>query len=308
MEAEFVQWLTRRLTPRADLLCGIGDDAAVYQVQPDGDGRSPAQVVTTDLLCDGVHFKYEETPPRAIGRKALAVNLSDLAAMAARPRLAVVSLLWPRGEPMSAAQELYEGLIELADQFDVAIAGGDTNRWHGRLVISVTLIGEADSRGVLRRSGARAGDDILVTGRLGGSLAGHHLDFTPRINEARRLHERYELHAGMDISDGLLLDLSRLAQASGVGAELDLEAVPVSDAASALSRHDGRAPRDHALQDGEDFELLLAVAPETAARMLAERPLECELTRIGSVIATPGLWHRDRQGQLHPLTPKGYLH
>jgi thiamine-monophosphate kinase len=308
MEAEFVAWLSNRLGQRANVMVGIGDDAAVYRPGRDGRQQPADQVVTTDLLCDGVHFRTAETSLGKIGRKAMAVNLSDMAAMAARPRAAVVALLWPRGEPTSGAQELYEGLIEIADRYEVAVAGGDTNSWHGPLVISVTVLGDADERGVLRRTGAQIGDAILVTGRLGGSLAGHHLTFEPRVAEAQWLHRHYSLHAGMDISDGLLLDLHRLTEASGVGAELDLEAIPISEAAIVMSRVDNRSPLDHATGDGEDFELLLALPPPTADRLLEDQPLECGLTRIGSCVAQRGLWHRDAHGQRVALPVHGYLH
>jgi thiamine-monophosphate kinase len=308
MEAEFVQWLTQRLGQQGDVTVGIGDDAAVYPPGVDLKQHPAQQVVTTDLLCEGVHFVSTETSRRAIGRKALAVNLSDMAAMAARPRAAVVALLWPRDEPWSAAQELYEGLIALADQYQVTIAGGDTNSWQGPLVINVTLFGDALDHGVLRRNGAQVGDAIVVTGRLGGSLAGHHLRFEPRVKEAQRLHQRYELHAGMDLSDGLLLDLSRLTEASGVGAELDLSAIPISEAAVQLSRSGGTSALQHALEDGEDFELLLVVPPEVAESLLADQPIDCGVTRIGSVIQRRGLWQRGAQGQQTALPVRGYLH
>ena len=308
MEAEFVDWLARRLDRRADITLGIGDDAAVYLPGSTADGRPAPQVVTTDLLCEGVHFVWHETTPMAIGRKALAVNLSDLAAMAARPRAAVVSLLWPRSRPVSAAKTLYEGLIALADAYQVAIIGGDTNRWNGPLVINVTLFGDATDRGVLTRQGAQVGDAILVTGQLGGSLAGHHLTFQPRVAEALRLHNDYSLHAGMDITDGLSLDLHRLTEASGVGAELELERIPISSAATQLSCTSGKTPLAHALGDGEDFELLIAAPASTADRLLAEQPLGVPLTRIGTIVPDRGLWHRDKQNCRQPIAITGYLH
>ena len=308
MEAEFVDWLTRRLARRADIMLGIGDDAAVYVPATNADGQPSPQVVTTDLLCEGVHFVASESSMAAIGRKALAVNLSDLAAMAVRPRAAVVSLLWPRAGSIPDAQNLYEGLLALADAYQVAVIGGDTNCWNGPLVVNVTLFGEATDRGVLTRHGAQPGDTILVTGQLGGSLNGHHLAFQPRVGEALQLHRDYRLHAGMDITDGLSLDLFRLAEASGVGAELELNHVPISDAAHQLSRTSGKSPLEHALGDGEDFELLITLPAVTAERLLAEQPLGVPLTSIGQIVAERGLWYRDTQNHRRALKVTGYLH
>ena len=176
--------------------------------------------------------------------------------MAARPVAALVSLALPWSGGLTLAKELYEGLLPLADSFALAVVGGDTNSWAGPLVISVTAVGEATERGPLLRSGGRAGDAVLVTGQFGGSLLGRHFDFPPRIREALLLRERYDLHAGIDVSDGLSLDISRLAAASGCGAALDLAAIPVAPAAEDLARREpgGLTALEHALGDGEDFE------------------------------------------------------
>jgi thiamine-monophosphate kinase len=281
---------------------GIGDDAAVVR------WAGSEMVVTTDLLCDGVHFVLAETEPGLVGRKALAVNLSDLAAMAARPKAAVIAVLWPRDIELARAQAVYEGLMELADEFDVAVVGGDTNSWLGPLVISVTLWGEGTPLGLLRRDAAQVGDAILVTGQLGGSRLGHHLTFDPRVYEAIELKRRFTLHAGMDISDGLSLDLSRLVAASKVGAELTLASIPISHAAEMLSQASGRTALDHALADGEDFELLLTAPPDAADRILQDAELSLQVSRIGTIVAEPGLWHLDALRQRQPLAVQGYLH
>ena len=177
-------------------------------------------MLTVDLLTDGVDFELSKVSARCVGRKALAVNLSDLAAMAARPVAALDALALPRSGALELAKELFEGILPLAEKHGVAIAGGDTNTWDGPLVISVTLCGEV-AAGAVRRDGARPGDGIVVTGALGGSILGHHFDFEPRVAEALWLADRFTLHAGMDVSDGLSLDLWRMAQASGCGAVLD---------------------------------------------------------------------------------------
>jgi thiamine-monophosphate kinase len=263
------------------------------------------------MLMDGVDFDLSAVEPRRVGHKALAVSLSDLAAMAARPVGAVVAVALPRQGGRDLAVGLVEGLLPLAERYGVAIAGGDTNSWDGPLVVSVTAIGETTPAGSLLRSGARPGDRILVTGSFGGSILGKHLDFEPRVREALLLKERYEIHAGIDVSDGLSLDLSRMATESDCGAELEPGRIPVSAAAIELTRQrsDGVTPLDHALADGEDFELILAVPPETAAKLLAEQPLHgLPLTEIGYFIAEPGLWQNGVDGQRQSLAPRGYEH
>lgn len=303
MEAEFTRWLRAHVPSYPALPLGLGDDAAVL-------ARTTAAdiVVTTDLVSDGVDFHIDEVDPRRVGRKALAVNLSDLAAMAAQPVAALISIALPRDgvasrTALELAMELYEGLLPLASEFDLAIAGGDTNTHDGPLVISITAIGEVTARGPLTRSGGRPGDRLLVTGTLGGSGAGHHLDFTPRVREALAIREHYDLHAGMDISDGLALDLSRLAAESRCGAVIYTDRVPISAAARLMDN-----PLLHALGDGEDFELLLAVSAETATAMEREQPLQCSITCIGELTNDPGLWQQNYAGNREPLEPRGWQH
>jgi len=310
MESQFIAWLRDRLPAHRALTVGPGDDAAVVDFAGRPDVHGHGVVVTTDMLMDGVDFRIAEVDARLVGRKALAVNLSDLAAMAAVPVAVVVSLALPKLGGLELAKQLYEGLIPLAEQFDTAIAGGDTNTYDGPLVISVTAFGTLTDRGPFLRSGAKAGDVLLVTGDFGGSILGKHFTFVPRVNEAIALR-RFDVHAAMDVSDGLSLDLSRLCAASGCGAELRLKQIPVAAAAYELARlqNDGRSALDHALSDGEDFELLLAVPPDEAARLCAEQPLAgVKLTQIGRFVAEPGLWSVDDPGIRTPLVPRGYEH
>lgn len=305
MEQEFVRWLRQQITPTSEVLVGIGDDAAV--LRPTSNGKI---VVTTDMLMDGVDFDLQTCDPVRVGRKALAVNLSDLAAMAARPIAAFVSVALPRSDGLETAKRLYTGILKLAQEFDIALAGGDTNSWTGPLVINVTVLGAVTERGPLLRSGARPGDAILVTGSLGGSILNKHFDFTPRVREALQLHAQFDLRAGIDVSDGLALDVSRLAQESGCGAELDLNAIPVSDAAVELSERsvEGGSPLEHALGDGEDFELVLAASPGEADRILQIQPLAICIHRIGKFIEQPGLWSVSPDGHRSALSPRGYEH
>lgn len=305
MESELIAYLRRRLPPHPLLWLGPGDDAAVLQM-----AGVQQCTFTVDMLTDHVDFELADVDPRRVGRKALAVNLSDLAAMASRPLAAVIAAVLPRRGGYDLAVALYEGLLPLAEKYDLAIAGGDTNSWDGPLAISVTLLGAVTADGPLCRRGAQPGDRIVVTGAFGGSLLGRHFDFEPRVAEALELNRRYRLHAGMDVSDGLTIDLARLAAESGCGVLLQTEAVPVADAARRLAeqRADGSTPLDHALGDGEDFELILAVPPDEARRMVAERPLDVPLTDIGEFTAEPGLHQIDASGVRSPMTPRGWQH
>ena len=308
MEQQLVDWLRENLPASPHLRFGIGDDAAVLRWSAERD-----VVVTTDSVQDTVDFVLAEVEPALVGRKALGVNLSDLAAMAAEPVAAVVSLVLPRSgvgqmSALELAIELFRGMLPLAEEFDVAIAGGDTNTWAGPLAVDVTALGRTTPSGPLTRRGAKPGDHVLVTGLLGGSILGRHLRVEPRVREAMLLHERYDLHAGMDISDGLALDASRLAAASGCGVALKLEDVPVSADARELAAATGRSALEHALGDGEDFELLLTAAPDVAERIVREQPLGIPVTRVGHCVAQPGLWHTDEAGHMEPLLPMGYQH
>lgn len=282
-EFQLIDWVRAQAARDPRVSVGIGDDAAVIAPSARGASPGPNALVAVDMLMEGVHFTFPPATAGDVGRKALAVNLSDIAAMAGVPTHAVVAVALPRDRGFAFAQELHAGLLAAAREFDVVLAGGDTNVWDGPLVISVTLTGEATGRGAVLRSGALPGDWIIVTGSLGGSLAGRHLDFTPRVREALRLHETAELHAMIDISDGLAADLHHILDESRVGAVLRAQAIPVSDAARRSD--DGRTPLEHALGDGEDFELLFAVSPEEGRTLLANPPIATPLSHIGEIVA-----------------------
>src|SRR5262249_19248612 len=217
-ELAFIDWLRKRTPSAARVLLGPGDDTAAVSWP-----ASPC-LITADMLLEGSCFVLEggsvQVPgvepasPRRVGRKAMAVNLSDIAAMAGVPVAAVVSVGLPKRGGRALAEELYHGLRDVADAFDVAIVGGDTNTWDGPLVIDVTVIGEPGPAGIVRRSGARPGDWLLVTGPLGGSIRGKHLDFTPRVCEAQQLAAVVALHAMIDVSDGLATDVEKLCAES----------------------------------------------------------------------------------------------
>ena len=303
-ELDFHRWLRENLPAIPRLLLGLGDDAAVLDWT-----RSDRCVVTTDLLAAGTHFRMLDGPVR-IGRKAIAVNFSDLAAMAARPVAVFVSLLLPRNSGEELAKELYAGMLSVAAEFDTVIAGGDTNSWYGDLVISVTAVGDCPWGTPWTRRGAKAGDVILVTGDLGGSSLGAHLDFTPRVHESQRLAENFSIHAAIDVSDGLLLDLHRLTSECQCGAELTLDQIPISAAAVELAQQsaDGQTALDHALSDGEDFELILCTSRETADEIQQRQPLPIPVTEIGRLVEQPGLRAIAADGSRQELEPLGYQH
>lgn len=300
-EFALIDWIRRRAASHPRLTLGIGDDTAALSFP-----RPAECLITVDMLMEGVHFDLSKATPQQVGRKALAVNLSDIAAMAGQPLAAVVSVALPRHGGWELGQGLHQGLQELSEQFAVAIAGGDTNTWDGPLVISVTVLGEATSPGPVRRSGAKPGDWIMATGSFGGSIAGKHLDFTPRVQEALALQQTVALHAMLDVSDGLAADLGHILEESHVGAFLDAGSIPLSDAARAAA--DGRTPLEHALSDGEDFELLFTVSPEDGQRLLATPPFATPLAHIGEIVSGRDCLIKQADGTLTALAPAGWKH
>ena len=302
-EFELIDRIRRQAGASPAVPVGIGDDAALLSV---GAGHAPL-LVTTDVLMEGVHFDLSQTTPEAAGRKALAVNLSDVAAMAGRPTAAFLGLVLPRAGGEAFAESVMQGVYALAAQFDVAVAGGDTNVWDGPAVISVTLVGEPTGRGAVLRSGAEPGDWLMVTGRLGGSLtSGRHLSFTPRVHEAQKLLAGVDVHAMIDLSDGLASDLRHILDESGVGASVSGAAIPIHDDVDADLPAGER--RRRALSDGEDFELLFAVPADHGRRLLAEPPFETPITRVGKITDGPDCWLVDEVGNRTRLAPSGWEH
>jgi thiamine-monophosphate kinase len=306
-EFGLIDWIRMRQAGRArrGTVLGIGDDCAILEVAP-----GARLLLTTDMLMDGRHFWLDRDGAEAVGYKAMGVNLSDIAAMAGLPRAALVSVALPESSAVTVAQGLHAGLCRMAERFEVALVGGDTNAWDGPLVVNVALLGETAPQGAVLRSGARPGDQILVTGPLGGSLLrGRHLRVEPRINEALALHGSGQLRAMIDISDGLSSDLGHILDESGcLGAILDATEIPIHPDAIEQSLADGIPPLDHALSDGEDFELCVVVAPEHARELLAGPPEPVRLYRVGEVTAQPGRWLRRSDGVLSPLEPRGFDH
>ena len=250
------------------------------------------------MIVEGVHFDRRRESARAIGWKALACNVSDIAAMGGVPRWAVVSLGLPPETPLRFIDQLYAGLERCAKRFDLSIVGGDTVR-APQVVVDVAILGTAGAGALTLRSGAKVGDRVFVTGRLGGSLAGRHATFMPRLREAQRLMRRLRIHAMMDLSDGLASDLWQMSRASRMRLRVEAVLIPVSAAGRTVT---------HALMDGEDFELLFAVGSREAARV-PRRIGACPVTRIGRVAGRGvGVELVEPSGRIRPLVPRGFRH
>ena len=306
-EFDLIARLTKALPTNESIVTGAGDDCAVLDL------GVPDKLILfkTDAVVEGIHFT-QETPPEKIGRKALARALSDIAAMAGTPTAALVTLALPKDFDAGFVAKIYDGLNSLAQKHGVAVAGGETTTNPKRILISIALIGTVPRERKILRSGAKTGDAIFVTGELGGSLAEKHLEFEPRLEEARWLAEQVSLHALVDLSDGLAGDLRHILSASQAGAEILKSAVPVSRAAKLAARGNPSAkpPFVAALTDGEDFELLFTVASKDAVKLLDawnKKFPKLKLSCIGKIVAGGGILIRDRHGS-HKLNAHGYVH
>ena len=298
-EFDFIEWLRgQQKRQSADfVLVPPGDDLAVLKWPAD-----ELLLVGADQVLDGVHFDSALHTPRQIGRKAMNRNLSDCAAMACLPAAAVATVAAPRRIGIDYLKELYLGLREAGDAFDCPVVGGDTGTWDGRLALSVTILGRSAGVAPVTRAGAKPGDAIYVTGPLGGSLLGRHMTFTPRVAEAIALASLRRPTAMIDLSDGLSRDLGHVCRESGVGALVFEEKVPVHEDAIEM-RRDGRTPLDHALHDGEDYELLFTMDARRVGFLGLPKTHE-----IGVIQAAPGVWLQRRDGGREPLEPKGWEH
>ena len=282
---------------------GIGDDGAVVDCS-----QTDRQVIVVDMLLDGVHFDLQITSPRLVGRKAVAVNLSDLAAMGCWPTAAFVSIAVPRSLESAAAflEQVFAGIEELANRWNFCVAGGDTNTWDGPFVIDVCLTGVPVGEHPVLRNGARPGDILLVTGPLGGSFGSErHLNFTPRLDLAKWLVLNYDIHAMMDISDGLAIDLHRMMESSNTGADVMADAVPIHADANTVD-HDSSLL--HALSDGEDFELLLAISADDFERLNCDTGRPQDFHQIGIVRSGRHCQLIDDSGHATGLNVAGWQH
>lgn len=291
----------------------LGNDRERRQVPFGDDGASlPAPeegwIWTTDILTAGTDFVPGRDGWRAVGRKAMAVNLSDCAAMAAAPRAALCGVVLEDSMSPDDGLELLRGVCEAGAEFGCPVVGGDTNSWRHPAVISVTVAGRVEpGRQPVLRSGARPGDVIFVSGGLGGSILGRHLSFTPRVALALELNRRARPHAMIDISDGLSVDLRHVLEASQCAAELEREQLErvIHDDARRLAAQDGVSALEHALHDGEDFELIVVLdssLPSSAWEGLG-------LTRIGRVVTgEPRIEMLTGGGVREEIPPRGWEH
>ncbi len=270
-ENAILRELLQQLPSHPELIIGPGDDCAVIQGREQWD-----YLLKTDVIVEGIHF-LPDSAPALIGRKALARNISDIAAMGGIPTHALITLLVHPSRSIASIRELYhEGICPLARQYGISIAGGETSSLpQDGLIINVSLMGKIERGQAITRAGAQQGDIIAVSGRLGGSFPSErHLSFEPRLELARFLmSEGYRPTSMMDLSDGLATDLPRLCQASHCGYEIHLDQLPC---------HEGCSP-ENALRDGEDYELLITFAPETWEKLRTEHALPTPLHAIGHI-------------------------
>jgi thiamine-monophosphate kinase len=290
-EFDFIDWIRSLQSSSPNLTIPIGDDLAALQWEKDD-----LLLVGVDQVLDGVHFDSMLHSPRSIGKKVMNRNLSDCAAMACLPVAAVATVALQRGTPLDYAKELYLGLCAAGDVFNTPVVGGDTASWAGKLALSVTIFGKSAGVQPIRRSGARPGDSIYVTGPLGGSILSRHMEFVPRIKEARQLALEYQITSMIDLSDGLSRDLRHICLQSKVGALIQAGAIPIHPDAIKLSNRTGRPFLEHALHDGEDYELLFTTPDQPRIG-----------TRIGQITHDQEIL-LEAKGKAYPLQAHGWEH
>jgi len=295
-EDRLLAQLLSKLRTGRGVVVAAGDDCALVESSKPG----MLDVLKTDFLVEDIHFT-RATQPELVGWKAMARPLSDFAAMSAVPRFALVTLIVPSNLTVDWVKRLYRGIEKAGRAFDVSVVGGETSNIKGPIVISMSVTGCVETERWVGRAGGQAGDELFVTGKLGGSLRGRHLKFVPRIAESRWLTKNFRIHAMMDLSDGLGADLPRLARASGVGFEIDEGALPRSRGSSIAQ----------AISDGEDYELLLAIS-STDSYALSSRWRKkfpkVPLTRIGCLEEKPARSASRGSKIENRKFPAGYVH
>ena len=286
---------------------GAGDDCAVLDLGL----KHELVLFKTDAMVADVHFTKSD-PPEKVGYKALARALSDIAAAAGKPISCLVTIGLTKGFDPDFVLAFYKGLNELARNYNVSVSGGETTRTPDSMFVSISVVGTIPRARVITRAGAKVGDAIFVSGELGDSLSGRHLNFEPRLREAQWLAENFPVHAMMDLSDGLAGDLRHILNASEVGAELFSDAIPITRAAKLKARQEfsAKPPLLAALTDGEDYELVFTVASKDAVSVLdgwKRQFPKTKLTCIGKITSQQGFRLRDKLG-IRELPAHGYTH
>ncbi len=300
-EDRITAWFARqRKLDAKDFPIGIGDDMAEVRL-----ANGVTILITTDMMLDGVHFDLQKTTLRRVGYKAMAVNLSDCAAMATIPVAAVAAVALPKGFGQKELKQIYRGITAAADKYNCPLIGGDITCWKGKepFAINIAMISKRASNKPVRRSGAKVGDCICVTGSLGGSLYRRHLEFEPRVKEALKIARMVILHSMIDLSDGLSSDLNRICGQSGVGAAIDAKLIPISRDA----KKSGNAINS-ALNDGEDFELLFTLSEKDCGKLQSKWDGPIAITCIGRITAARRLRIKMPDGKTKDLLVGGYDH
>lgn len=292
-EFNFIDRISRAIKLSGNVVKGIGDDAAVLKYTKD-----KYMLFTTDMLLEGKHF-HKRDKAGLVGAKAMSCNISDIAAMGGLPKFAVISVGFPGSLDLRYADGLYKGVRKIADRFKVDLVGGDTVD-SDRIVINIALIGEVEKESLTLRSAAKENDAIFVTGDIGGSIKFRHLNFTPRLEEARFLVKNFKISSMIDVSDGLLADLGHILRESGKGAAILERAIPISKDAAGF---------DSAVRDGEDFELIFTLPERYADRLEDAWPFKTRLSRIGRVLNSRGGFSLVRKsGKTEKIKPAGFTH